>query len=322
MIAVAWLLALQGVAAIPVAEPPTCARAETLRSQDLSPSVPVQHHFQNGGGQPVRLVWVDQAGGRVEVGTIEAGGYRSLRTFPGHAFVALDGDGRCRAAVRIDEVLSGTYIGTGRYRPVPIAGWHVFMDRALSPDTRPAKAALATIAAMLRQVEGALPAAALSQVRTTPIFLHEHAGPGGMFHYSPEWLTAHGRTVELVNAIEISDASLLPDLARTQPSALLHELAHGFYAKLPEADRAAVKAVYRAAMTRGLYRDVQRNDGSSGVAYASRSAVEHFAETTEAYFGENDFYPYTRAELESYDPDGAALMARLWGQAIRSPSAP
>lgn len=322
MIAVAWLLALQGVTAPPIAEPPTCSQADTLRSQDVSPSEPVQHHFQNGGTRPSRLVWVDQSGRRVEIGTIEGGAFRSLQTFPGHVFLAFDPDRRCRMTVRIDDVRSGTYIGESRYRPAPVAGWHVFVDRALSLDARPTRTALATIAAMLRQVEATLPAAALAQVRTTPIFLHEHGGPGGMFHYSPDWLTAHGRTVELVNAVEISDASLLPELARTQPSALLHELAHGYHARLSEADRAAIEAVYRAAMARGLYRDVERNDGSRGVAYASRSAVEYLAETTEAYFGENDFFPYRRAELEAYDPDGAALMARVWGQAIRSPSGP
>ena len=37
-----------------------------------------------------------------------------------------------------------------------------------------------------------------------------------------------------------------------------------------------------------------------------------FAEISEAYFGTNDFYPFTRAELAAYDPVGYAMLEQVW----------
>ena len=40
--------------------------------------------------------------------------------------------------------------------------------------------------------------------------------------------------------------------------------------------------------------------------------MEWFAETTEALYGTNDFHPYVRSELQTVDPEGMALVRRLW----------
>ena len=62
----------------------------------------------------------------------------------------------------------------------------------------------------------------------------------------------------------------------------------------------------------GQYKNVKRPDGSIADAYARHSAPEYFAELSEAWFGRKDFYPFTRADLAAYDPDGEALIPRLW----------
>ena len=49
-------------------------------------------------------------------------------------------------------------------------------------------------------------------------------------------------------------------------------------------------------------------------AYAMTNAKEYFAECTEAYFSKNDFFPFTRVELEAHDPEVCTLLARLWGR--------
>lgn len=41
--------------------------------------------------------------------------------------------------------------------------------------------------------------------------------------------------------------------------------------------------------------------------------MEYFAETTEAFFSRNDFFPFTREELQSHDPAMFALLSKLWG---------
>ena len=42
--------------------------------------------------------------------------------------------------------------------------------------------------------------------------------------------------------------------------------------------------------------------------------MEYFAESTEAYLGVNDFYPFVRAELKQHDPDMYELMTEIWGK--------
>ncbi len=56
-------------------------------------------------------------------------------------------------------------------------------------------------------------------------------------------------------------------------------------------------------------------DGESmgkGRAYALSNPQEYFAETTEAFFGRNDFQPFDRAELQLLDPEMCTLLERLW----------
>jgi len=39
---------------------------------------------------------------------------------------------------------------------------------------------------------------------------------------------------------------------------------------------------------------------------------EYFAESTEAFFGTNDFYPFVRSELQHHDPHMYQLLKKLW----------
>jgi hypothetical protein len=41
--------------------------------------------------------------------------------------------------------------------------------------------------------------------------------------------------------------------------------------------------------------------------------MEYFAETTEAFFSRNDFFPFTREELKQHDPEMEKLLEQLWG---------
>ena len=37
-----------------------------------------------------------------------------------------------------------------------------------------------------------------------------------------------------------------------------------------------------------------------------------FAELTEAYFGQNDWFPHNREELRNYDPRGYKMIEEVW----------
>jgi dipeptidyl-peptidase-4 len=40
--------------------------------------------------------------------------------------------------------------------------------------------------------------------------------------------------------------------------------------------------------------------------------LEFFAETSEAFFGENEFYPFNRTDLEQHDPETVAMLKKVW----------
>jgi hypothetical protein len=47
--------------------------------------------------------------------------------------------------------------------------------------------------------------------------------------------------------------------------------------------------------------------------YALTNEKEFFAEMSECYFGVNDFFPFTNAELRDAEPEIYALLADIWG---------
>jgi len=61
------------------------------------------------------------------------------------------------------------------------------------------------------------------------------------------------------------------------------------------------------------YEKVLHWDGETVRHYALNNDQEYFAEATEAFFGTNDFYPFTRSELKRHDPKMFELLHELWG---------
>ena len=103
------------------------------------------------------------------------------------------------------------------------------------------------------------------------------------------------------------------------PVFVLHELAHAYHHRVLGHDHPGIKAAYESAKAGGTYDRVERQDAngrkSLDRAYALTNPQEYFAETTEAFFGRNDFFPYTRDQLLQHDPSVCALLASVWGVA-------
>src|SRR3546814_3952854 len=93
---------------------------------------------------------------------------------------------------------------------------------------------------------------------------------------------------------------------------VLHELSHAYYHSALEWRWEEVGAAYKQAMSSGLYESVPHINGDLHKAYAALNQEEYFAELSEAYFGKNDFFPFTRDELKKYDPVGFQLMQDTW----------
>lgn len=102
---------------------------------------------------------------------------------------------------------------------------------------------------------------------------------------------------------------------------VLHELCHLYHdqALAGGFENPDVKAAYNHAKNSGMYKNKPyRLDSKTvyniDVAYAMNDQMEYFSEICEAYWGENDYYPFNYEDLKEYDTQGFALMEKVWGK--------
>lgn len=103
-----------------------------------------------------------------------------------------------------------------------------------------------------------------------------------------------------------------------QPQLLWNRMAQLYYeCHMPEPLREDIARAYTLGRTE-LYGRGYASDGvklvRDQVPDAGRSARLYFGELTEAYWGENDFYPFDREELERYDPRGFEALRAVYGE--------
>jgi Mlc titration factor MtfA (ptsG expression regulator) len=114
--------------------------------------------------------------------------------------------------------------------------------------------------------------------------------------------------------VEIANSKNFLDWTKQQPWMVLHELAHGYHHRFLENGfgNPRIEAAYRKALESKSYESVLHISGQKERAYALTDPMEYFAETSECYFGTNDFYPFVRAELHKHDPEMFKLLEELW----------
>ena len=133
------------------------------------------------------------------------------------------------------------------------------------------------------------------------------------YHPSREWLTENGWNPDTAGSVEICNATNFLSWTHEQPYMVLHEMAHAYNQQMWSYDNADVKAAYERAKAAGIYESVLRYNGNVARHYALNSPDEYFAESTEAFFGTNDYYPFVRVELQKHDPTMCELVKKLWG---------
>lgn len=206
---------------------------------------------------------------------------------------------------------------TSAYTPRSIEGWNVLVLSAFERDESGCAASvLQLLQSQLFLITRAVPAEPLAQLRQVTIWVErdEPHHPCMVYHPSPDWLHAHGMNPEKGGCVEIANARNFLDWCRTQPWMVFHELAHAYHDRfLPGGyDHQELRDAYQAAVDSGKYQSVLHIAGRHERAYALTNPQEYFAETSECFFGTNDFYPFVRAELREHDPAGAAMLAKLW----------
>ncbi len=208
------------------------------------------------------------------------------------------------------------------YDPVEkqIEGWTVDVDPKLLLDENKqlADAAFKALANHLQRIEYILPEDRVSQLKKMRIWIELNNEKLGSMQYHPDrgWLVKNGHDPRLVKHVHIPRAG---DLIKRStwakhPYVILHELAHAYHDQVLSFDHPDVLKVFNEAKEKGIYEDVLLFTGRKVRHYALTNHKEYFAETTEAYLGVNDFYPFVRAELKEHDPSGFALMETVWGE--------
>jgi len=226
---------------------------------------------------------------------------------------------KARTPVRAGQQTESRVPSSTVYQTSEIEGWTVYVKRDFlknQPDL--AERTLTLLRLQLFQIARIVPARAVKKLRTVPIWVEENdpSTPCMAYHPGADWLREHHTNPAMAGAIELANARNFLDWTLEQPSMVLHELAHAYHHKfLPGGfDNSELKAAHTRAVKSKLYDIVLKITHTQEKAYALNSPQEYFAESTEAFFGTNDFYPFVRSELRQHDPKGYELLKKLWGE--------
>ncbi len=203
---------------------------------------------------------------------------------------------------------------TAAYATSAMRGWTVRIHPALLAEEALCAAVLEELDHQLYAIVRAVPAAALAHLREIPIWAELETPKTACmcYHVSRDWLVPNGYNPDKERSVEIGNARAFLEWTHAQPWMVLHELAHGFHDRVYGYDDAAIIAAWRRMGATGRYEEVAHISGAPRRHYALVNQMEWFAESSEALFGTNDFHPFVRSELREVDPEGAALVERLW----------
>ena len=203
-----------------------------------------------------------------------------------------------------------------------IEGWTVHVNKQLLQKDGPATdKALELLTVQLKEIKRVVPKAAVVELQKVPLWFspeYPKVNPRAEYHPGADWLRDNGRDPVMAQGVEFTDVRDFEPESRRMPCFVLHELAHAYHDRvLPEGfANKEIAAAYEKAKAGGKYDKVERQDSEGNKrmdrAYALTNPMEYFAESTEAYFGHNDFFPYVRAELEKHDPEMCTLLGKLW----------
>ncbi len=204
---------------------------------------------------------------------------------------------------------------TENYETRQLEGWTIRVNKQLLTEDGPmSKEVLQLLEHQLYQITRAVPGPALARLREVSIWveLSDPQFPCMCYHPSADWLRKHDLNPAKAEGVEISNARTFLSWTKEQPWMVLHELAHSYHHRVLGYDNPEIKAAYRRAVESKSYESVRHINGKMVRHYALTSDQEYFAESSEAYFGTNDFYPFVRAELQQHDPTMFALLEKVW----------
>lgn len=207
------------------------------------------------------------------------------------------------------------------YQTRTLEGWTVRIDdRLLAAANKPlTDKALVLLAAQLKEVVRIVPAGPVARLRKVTLWLsppYPNEPQVARYHAGDTLLRQSGRNPAMLKSIEFSNVLTFEKETKRMPVFVLHELSHAYHDQvLGEHD--GLTAAYARAIATQSYDCVERWRGPDVPntferAYAMTDDWEFFAENSEALFGRNDFYPFTREDLGKHDPGMLALLQQVW----------
>ena len=204
-----------------------------------------------------------------------------------------------------------------------------FKIREEEYETTAAQSAMNLLKKNLTEINQLLPEAALKVMKKNPIWLEKNLTDGAAwYHPNKDWLVQQGYMPEKWHCVELCNyVHYVSWTNQNQPYMVLHELCHLYHDQglAGGFENKDVKNAYNHAMSTGLYvNTAYRLDKNTLIehyddyyhqkVYATNDCMEYFSEICEAYWGENDYFPFNYEDLKSYDPTGFALMEKVWGK--------
>jgi len=209
------------------------------------------------------------------------------------------------------------FVSTFLYITTNVAGWKVLVNKQLfAEEAALGRDALQLLNSRLEEIKRTIPTNACAKLQQVPIWLGVDDGhaPCSEYHPSRQWLKEHGFNPDKARCVEIGNARKFIDWSGVQPSMVLHELAHAYHHQVLGYEYAPIRKAYKNAVSSGIYESVKYASGKMRRAYALNNEQEYFAETSEAFFGRNDFYPFTREELQKHDPLIYSVLQDAWNR--------
>ena len=207
------------------------------------------------------------------------------------------------------------------YRLKSIQGWRVCIsEELLKQNASGTEKALEQVEKQLAELVRVVPAGPVIELRKVTLwFSPEYQGiqPRAEYHPDGGWLKAMHRNSAMAKGVEFTNVRIFDEEYQRMPCFVLHELAHAYHDRVLSFDDKAIIAAYNRAKESKSYEKVERWYGpkrpnTTERAYAMTNHKEYFAETTEAFFGRNDFFPFTREELAKHDPEMFTLLKKVW----------
>jgi hypothetical protein len=215
-------------------------------------------------------------------------------------------------AIYVDD-LDQVEVLPAKYDRQRLDGFTVFVNQDLLAKRSEAGPALKELKKQLAAIVQVVPARPLKKLREVPIRLERDENPKLAACYVwGEWKKDMNPKLNS-GLVVLLNARLFVEWSQgEQPWMVLHELAHAYHHRVLGEHHAGIEAAYNQAMSRKLYDSVAYVKGGKVKGYQTTNAMEYFAELTEAYFGKNDLYPFTRGELKEHDSVGFRLMQQVW----------